>query len=408
LRDHGARHLSVTHACHRVQATLKRLASCRTELLGGHVVLCNGCGDVRYLYHSCGDRHCPACGGTKRSRWLEARRAEQLPVPYFHVVFTLPHELSALILGNRKALYDLLFEASWQTLSELGADPKHMGAQMGAVAVLHTWGQQMEHHPHVHMIVPGGGISLDGTSWVASRPRFLLPVKVMGKLFRGKYLAGLRQAYVSGELAFGGSTTSLSDPATFEALMSTLYAKDWVVYAKEPFSGPDTMLKYLTGYTHRVALSNYRLSKYDGSHVSLSYKDYADGCQRKELRLEACELVRRFCLHIVPKGLVRVRHFGIMTHRDRGKRLAKCRELLGVKAASDNGLSTKVSAKPPLLLALLFAVMVTMGTPSLVWKTLPHPVETCRKCGSSDSVTVWQGARPSGHRWLEVNPWNST
>jgi hypothetical protein len=425
-----------------VQSTLRLLAACRTSALGGQVTRCQGCGQVEYRYHSCGDRHCPACGGLKRARWLERRRAEQLPAPYFHLVFTLPHELSALVLGNRKLLYDLLLSTSWQTLAELGADPKHLGARLGAIAVLHTWGQQLEHHPHVHMIVPGGGPSLDGARWIASRPNFLLPVKVLGKLFRGKFLSGLRQASVSGQLAYAGSTASLVNPGDFKAFLSRLYAKDWVVYAKEPFRGPDTMFKYLTRYTHRVALSNDRLSGYDGERVTLSYKDYADGCQRKELRVSAKELLRRFCLHIVPKGLVRIRHYGILTNRDHGQRLAKCRELLASATPCPTSCPTPQAAplsspappsmpgSPPSDRPMSLhgparhpqdtAAPITPGrhapttattadkpAPALGPTLTPLP-EPCPRCGGVAFELLWFGQRPRGRDWQQIQPWNTS
>jgi putative transposase/transposase-like zinc-binding protein len=422
-----------------VQSTLRLLAACRTSALGGQVTRCQGCGQVEYRYHSCGDRHCPACGGLKRARWLERRRAEQLPVPYFHLVFTLPHELSALVLGNRKLLYDLLLSTSWQSLAQLGADPKHLGARLGAIAVLHTWGQQLEHHPHVHMIVPGGGPSLDGTRWIASRPNFLLSVKVLGKLFRGKFLAELRQASVSGQLAYAGSTASLVSPRDFNAFLSRLYAKDWNVYAKEPFRDPDTMFKYLTRYTHRVALSNDRLSGYDGERVTLSYKDYADGCRRKELRLSAKELLRRFCLHIVPKGLVRIRHYGILTNRDHGQRLAKCRELLASARPSTTPCTTPLSspappstpASPPRdTTPMSFqrptshpqdtaapiqldrhvpttGAMAEPSAPALGPTPTPSP-EPCPRCGGRAFEFLWFGQRPHGRDWQQILPWNTS
>ena len=332
---------------------MRLLAACRTSALGGHATRCDHCGSVDYHYHSCGNRHCPQCGGLKRLRWLAARQSELLDVPYFHLVFTLPHELSALVLGNRKLLYGLLFKTSWQTLLELGADPKHLGARLGAIAVLHTWGQKLEHHPHVHMIVPGGGLACDRKgvatephTWVSSRPNFLVSVRVLSRLFRGKYLAALRQAYDSGELSFAGSTTALAARPAFTAFLTKLYRKDWVVYAKEPFAGPSALLKYLTRYTHRVAMTNDRLVKMSDDHVTLSYKDYADGCQRKELTLEAVELLRRFTLHIVPDGFVRVRHYGLLTHRSRSDRLTKCRELLAA-AKGKEAADSPPAADPP-------------------------------------------------------------
>ena len=320
-----------------VQRVLARLAACRTQALGGHVSACSHCGDRRYLYHSCGDRHCPACGGSKRAAWLERRRAELLPVPYFHVVFTLPHDLSALVLGNRHTLYPLLLRASAQTLLDVAADPKHLGARLGVLAVLHTWGQQLEHHPHVHGVVPGGGLSPDQQHWRSSRPNFLLPVKVLGSVFRGKYLEGLRQAYDSGKLRLGGSTASLAERSAFDAWLNTLYRKSWVVYAKEPFGNdPEQVLKYLARYTHRVAFSNGRLVGLENHQVTFTYKDYADGCRTKELTLPALEFVRRFVLHVVPGGLVRIRQYGLLANRGRGRTSGALPALAGEGAACDS------------------------------------------------------------------------
>ncbi len=248
-----------------------------------------------------------------------------MPVPYFHVVFTLPHELSALVLGNRERLYQLLFDSAKETLLELAADPKHLGARIGVLMVLHTWGQKLEHHPHVHCVVPGGGLAVSsktsGTSisaagdqeprWVSCRHNWFLSVRVLSRLFRGKYLAALRKAYQAGQLQFAGSTSPLADSAAWDKLIQELYEKEWVVYAKEPFGGPEQVLKYLTGYTHRVALKNNRLVKLQDDRVTFTWKDYADGCRRKEMTLDAVEFVRRFALHIIPKGLVRIRHYGL-------------------------------------------------------------------------------------------------
>jgi Putative transposase/Transposase zinc-binding domain len=428
-----------------VVRVLNRLAQCRTPALGGHVAACTHCGHTEYHYHSCGDRHCPSCGGNKRAAWLERQQRDLLPVPYFHVVFTLPHELSALILGNRQLLYDGLFTASAQTLLTLGADPKRLGARLGALLVLHTWGQQLEHHPHIHAVVPGGGLSLAGTDWVASRGKYLLPVQVLGKLFRGKYLAGLRAAYDAGQLRFGGSTAALAEPGVFQRWLSALYAKNFVVYAKKPFAGPEVLLKYLTRYTHRVALSNGRLAKLEGEQVTLTYKDYADGCRRKEMVLTGVELVRRFALHVLPKGYVRVRQVGLLAHRERTARLARCRALLCVpevvpdetltvgtassapstvpapaapaapaaKTAATTGSGCAVAA-PATAAALgpactaesawaaaLLALLLLTATGTWRWLLAVLLAEAhararprCSHCGQGWMATTWEGARP--------------
>jgi hypothetical protein len=423
----------------RVQRSLRLLAACRTAALGGHATRCDHCGVIDYHYHSCGDRHCPQCGGLKRARWLAQRQAELLDVPYFHLVFTLPHELSALALGNRKLLYGLLFAASAQTLLTIGADPKHLGVRLGAIAVLHTWGQKLDHHPHVHMIVPGGGLACNHKGvvaepwrWQASRPNFLLPVRVLSKVFRGKYLEGLRQAYDNKELQFAGTTAALANQAEFATLLSTLYRKNWVVYAKKPFAGPTTLLKYLTRYTHRVALTNDRLVKLRDDAVTLTYKDYTDGCQRKETTLGAVELLRRFALHIVP-GIVRIRHYGILTHRSRGARLAKCRALVAalqgraatepaspLTAATSQWSVTSSSATPlaaPLLLAVLTSPSTAGPTPSTAVTAAPtaatDPVplvkdNLCPICRQGKLETFWFGERPKGRDFELAFCWNTS
>jgi hypothetical protein len=316
-----------------VQQTLRDLALCRTAALGGHVAKCDHCDEIQYRYHSCGNRSCPACGGSKRAAWLAKCQADLLSVPYFHVVFTLPHELSALALGNREILYRLLFDSASETLLEVAADPKHLGARIGALMVLHTWGQRLEHHPHIHCVVPGGGLAVttEAPRWVSCRHNWFLSVRVLGRVFRGKYLAALRAAHQAGKLQFTKSTMALATPAAWEALIRALYQKEWVVYAKKPFGGPEQVLKYLTGYTHRIALSNQRLVALENDRVTFLWKDYANGCQRKEMTLGAVEFVRRFALHIIPKGFVRIRRYGLLAHRDRDARLALCRSLLGAQ-----------------------------------------------------------------------------
>ena len=431
-----------------VVRVLNALAACRTPAFGGHVAACTQCGHTDYHYHSCGDRHCPGCGGSKRAAWLQRQQRDLLPVPYFHLVFTLPHELSALILGNRKLMYDGLFASSSQTLQTLGADPKHLGARLGALMVLHTWGQQLQHHPHIHAVVPGGGLSLDGTTWVASRGNYLLPVPVLGSLFRGKYLAGLRTAYDAGQLQFAGSTAGLADPVVFQRWLSGLYAMNWVVYAKKPFAGPEVLLRYLTRYTHRVALSNGRFVRVEGDRVTLSYKDYADGCQRKELTLEAVELVRRFALHILPKGYVRVRQMGLLAHRDRTARLQQCRKLLGAPAASaEPSVPCAASAaETPIMTipsptsapaakdttaaasrnqacgadlqdnvsAARMLMLILAATETLAWILAvlladeQRERQRCTECGRGWMATIWERARPRGRRHKPAPPMDTS
>ena len=399
LRQHGA--AFVRHHRHTppgVQRALARLAACRTAVLGGHVTECGHCGDVRYHYHSCGERHCPACGGSKRAAWLERRRAELLPVPYFHVVFTLPQQLSALVLGNRRLLYPLLMRTAAQTLLDVAADPKYLGARLGVLAVLHTWGQQLEHHPHVHAVVPGGGLTSDGQRWRACRPNFLLPVKVLGKVFRGKYLEGLRQAYVAGRLQLAGSTTALAEPTNFAALLDELYRTSWVVYAKQPFGrDPELVLKYLARYTHRVAFSNARLVQVSDDAVTFTYKNYADGCRSKEMTLPALEFVRRFAMHVVPGRLVRIRQYGLLANRGRGARLAQCRRLLPSLAPSAGTATPSRSHDYRWL--ILITLLLAAATPS----ALAHLSEQCPQasvcalCGST-LRTIWKAPRPRSYQ----------
>jgi putative transposase/transposase-like zinc-binding protein len=406
LRQHGAafgRHHRQTPP--GVLRVLARLAACRTAALGGHVTECGHCGDVRYHYHSCGERHCPACGGSKRAAWLERRRAELLAVPYFHVVFTLPHQLSALVLGNRRLLYPLLMRTAAQTLLDVAADPKHRGARLGVLAVLHTWGQQLEHHPHVHAVVPGGGLTSDGQRWLACRPNFLLPVKVLGTVFRGKYLEGLRQAYVAGTLQLAGSTTALAEPTTFAALLDELYRTAWVVYAKQPFGrDPELVLKYLARYTHRVAFSNARLVRVSADTVTFTYKDYADGCRSKEMTLPALEFVRRFAMHVVPGRLVRIRQYGLLANRGRGARLAQCRRLLPSVVASASTATPSCSHDYRWL--ILMTLLVATTTPAaLAPLSEQRPnVPACAICGAP-LRTLWQAPRPGSRKVPTLAYW---
>jgi Putative transposase/Transposase zinc-binding domain len=454
VRQFGADFLERWPQCPHVRQTLRDLALCRTPALGGHVTECDHCGEVRYHYHSCGNRSCPQCGGTKRAAWLARCEADLLPVPYFHVVFTLPHELSALALGNRELMYGLLFDSAKETLLEIAADPKHLGARIGVLMVLHTWGQNLEHHPHVHCVVPGGGLAVpdqatlntpsipaaEAPHWVSCRPNWFLSVKVLSPVFRGKYLAALRAAYQAGQLQFAGSTSPLATPAAWGTLIRVLYQKDWVVYAKEPFGGPEQVLKYLTGYTHRVALSNRRLVKIEDDRVTFTWKDYADGCRRKEMTLDAVEFVRRFAMHIVPKGLVRIRRYGLLAHRDRGKRLMLCRSLLAAKVetspvsqtslaapsvsgiSSDNEISRHGAGPAPspvepksasssrtavCMLAVLISLVVSGDAGSIVSRTAVPPAAVivdnrCPACGVGLLQTIWRGDRPSREELLRI------
>ncbi|HTG35434.1 MAG TPA: IS91 family transposase, partial [Thermoanaerobaculia bacterium] len=297
--------------------TLGAIETCRTAALGGHVYECADCGARKIVYNSCRNRHCPKCQSLEKERWLEARCAELLPVPYFHVVFTLPEELNPLALSHPRLLYSLLFRCASETLLEIAADPKHLGARIGVLAVLHTWGQKLTLHPHLHCIVPGGGLSIDGDWWVGSRPDFFLPVRVLKKLFRGKFLAALQQAEQDGDL-----------PPSHLPALDALYRKSWVVYCKPPFGSPEQVLAYLARYTHRVAISNRRLVRLEGEDVVFTWKDYAAGDRSREMTLSGQEFLRRFLLHVLPDRFVRIRYFGLFANRHREPSLALCREVL--------------------------------------------------------------------------------
>ena len=306
---------------------LDAIVRCRTAALGGHRDQCLSCGHQAISYNSCRDRNCPKCQGNARARWLAARSAELLPVPYFHIVFTLPHELSALILQNKRLLYDLLFRTSAASLLELARDPKRLGADIGFLGVLHTWGQNLQHHPHVHYIVPAGGLAPDGSIWIDSSRRFFLPVKALSKIFRDKFCDQLRELFQQDRLQFHNSLEQLASPGSFSHFLWQLGQKDWVVYAKPPFGGAEHVLNYLARYTHRVAISNHR--------VSFRWRDYAHGGKNKVMTVPADEFLRRFLLHVLPKGLVRIRHFGLFANRRRSAALERCRKLLGAVAGAD-------------------------------------------------------------------------
>jgi len=306
---------------------LRDIGSCRTAALGGHVEQCDQCGHRLTGFNSCRNRHCPKCQFSARDKWLARRARELLPVPYFHLVFTLPQLLAPLALQNQKVVYHLLLRATAETLLQIAADPRHLGAQLGFLTVLHTWGQNLHHHPHVHCVVPGGGLSSQGSRWISCRKNFFLPVRVLSRLFRGKFLALLQDAYRKGQLRFHGALAGWAEPSHFARLSKQLKKSDWVVYSKPPFGGPEQVLTYLSRYTHRVAISNSRrLSLRDG-HVSFQWRDYRDG-QTKVMTLSAVEFLRRFLQHILPAGFVKIRHFGFLANRSRRDKLAQCRELL--------------------------------------------------------------------------------
>jgi Putative transposase/Transposase zinc-binding domain len=325
-------------AAHRGHLSLHQLKvmsaveHCRTAALGGHVEACEGCDHWRIAYNSCRNRHCPRCQGAAARTWLAAREADLLPVGYFHVVFTLPAEVANIAFHNKALIYDLLFRAASDTMMTIAADPKHLGARIGMTAVLHTWGSALTHHPHVHMVVPGGGISLDGERWVSARPAFLLPVRVLSALFRRLFLSRLLALYDAGRLGFHGSLAHLVDRRAFLRYLSPVRKKRWVVYAKPPFAGPGAVLAYLSRYTHRVAISNSRLIQFADDGVTFRYKDYRrNGSERQQMMtLTANEFIRRFLLHVLPKGFHRIRHYGLLASGTRKGHLERARHFLAV------------------------------------------------------------------------------
>jgi Putative transposase/Transposase zinc-binding domain len=310
---------------------MRAILHCRTAVLGGHIDICPRCGrDKTISYNSCRNRHCPKCQTQARQRWIAARKLELLETRYFHVVFTLPHELHPLILQNEVELYNLLFRTVADTLLKVAANPEHLGAEIGFFGILHTWGQNLLFHPHIHCVIPGGGLSSDHTGWIHPRYPFFLPIKALSKVFRGKFVDGLKRALRQGRLTFAGSIQHMADPKCFAAFLRTLFRQDWVVYAKPAFGGPEQVIRYLGRYTHRVAISNHRLVCFDGNHVTFRWRDYTRGNKQRLMTVSADEFIRRFLVHVLPKGFVRIRHFGFMANYQRSSSLELCRQRLGM------------------------------------------------------------------------------
>ena len=337
---------------------MSAIEHCRSAALGGHVLHCNNCDRSQIAYNSCRNRHCPKCQATAAQRWLEARQAELLPVEYYHVVFTLPAQISDIAYQNKAVIYHLMFKAAAQTLLIIAADPKHLGARIGMTMVLHTWGSAMTHHPHVHCIVPGGGISNDGQRWMACRPGFFLPVRVLSRLFRRLFLEQLMVAYNCGQLQFFGRLQKLANKQTFDDSLQPVRNIEWVVYAKRPFAGPKAVLAYLARYTHRVAIANSRLISYDQHGVTFKYKDYRQKQQyrHKTMTLDTDEFIRRFLIHVLPQGFHRIRHYGLFANTVRSNNLSQIRQLLHTPQTTANVISTNVDP--------------------------PHCVYLCQTCGS--------------------------
>jgi DNA-directed RNA polymerase subunit RPC12/RpoP len=333
FRRHGAAYRQA-HPLPRHQLRLMRaIEICRTAALGGHVDECGQCQHIRISYNSCRNRHCPKCQSLARARWLASRKAELLPVEYFHVVFTIPEPLAALAFHNKATVYSILFRAASETLLAIARDPKHLGADIGFFSILHTWGQNLLHHPHLHCVVPGGGLSRDGARWIACKPGFFLPVRVLSRLFRRLFLDTLQQAFDQGLLFFFGDQIPLQEPAAFTRHLAALRCREWVVYAKPPFGGPTQVLEYLGRYTHRVAIANQRLLSMHADHVRFRWKDYRHHNKLKTMTLDAAEFIRRFLLHALPDRFQRIRHYGLLANCRRKTSLARCRQLLASPAA---------------------------------------------------------------------------
>ena len=380
FRGHGAawRAANAGHVSLGQLKVMSAIEACRTAALGGHVAACQDCDHIHIAYNSCRNRHCPKCQGKLARDWLQAREAELLPVPYYHVVFTLPAQIADIAYQNKAVIYNLLFKASAQALLTIAADPKHLGARLGLTSVLHSWGSAMTHHPHVHMIVPGGGISLDRQKWVACKPGFFLPVRVLSRLFRRLFTDKLIAAHQAGQLLFLGKHASLADTKAFTTWLTPLRKSEWVVYAKRPFAGPKAVLAYLSRYTHRVAIANSRLIAADSNSVTFKWKDYRiKGRQRtKTMTLNPHEFIRRFLIHVLPTGFHRIRHYGLIANGNRANNIARARELLDVPIPQE--------------------VPQGVSEPDTQSNEMPASTQPCPCCGGPMVIieTFERGARP--------------
>jgi hypothetical protein len=329
FRQHGAAYRSAHSLPLNHLRVMRAVEVCRTAVLGGHKDRCDSCGHIEISYNSCRNRHCPKCQTLRKEKWIEARNEDLLPIQYFHVVFTIPSELNPLVIMNQRAMYDLMFKSVAETLMELSGNPRHLGARIGFMCVLHTWGQNLIDHPHIHCVVTGGGLSPEGNRWISSRRRFFIPVRVMSALFRGKFLSHLKSTFESGGLIFPGGIGHLRESHAFEMYRRQFYHKKWVVYCKPPFDGAEGVLQYVGRYTHRIAISNNRILSAEDGRVSFRWRDYSDADKQKVMILKADEFIRRFLLHVLPNRYVRIRHFGLLANRNRKDNIALCRRLLG-------------------------------------------------------------------------------
>lgn len=343
LKQHGESYRENHKLPRNILKAMSAIETCRSAKLGGHVDECDSCGHIRISYNSCRNRHCPKCQTLAKERWLENRKKDLLPIGYFHVVFTIPQELNFITLLNQKEVYSILFKAVSETLLELGKDIKYLGADIGFISILHTWGQNLMNHPHLHCIVPGGGLSLDGSRWVNSKKDFFIPVKVLSRKFRGKFLFYLKQAYYDKKLSFTGDVEKLKDKYQFQCFKNKLYNKEWVVYCKPPFQSAEHVLEYLGRYTHRVAMSNNRIVKFEDGYVTFKWRDYKDNNKQKLMKVTAEEFIRRFLMHILPNKFVKIRHYGILSNRNRNLKLKKCKILTGSASFKINSSVEKLS-----------------------------------------------------------------
>lgn len=331
FNKYGGEYKKVHNLPLRVLKTIRAIERCRTSEMGGHVDECDACGHKRISYDSCRDRHCPKCQTLAKEKWVEARKKDLLPIGYFHVVFTIPQELNYITLTNQKEMYSILFKAASETLLELGKDKKYLGAEIGIVSILHTWGQNLVNHPHLHCVVPSGGLNFEGTRWINSKKKFFIPVKVLSRKFRGKFLYYLKEHYYSNSLKYTSGIDELKEKHLFQAFVNRLYEKEWVVYCKAPFKNAENVLEYLARYTHRVAISNNRILSIENGYVSFKWRDYRDKNKEKVMKLTAEEFIRRFIMHILPTRFVKIRHYGILSNRNKSTKLRKCKRLTGAK-----------------------------------------------------------------------------